>query len=269
MLYEQAHQAILRLAEDLTARSQAKLPPERDLAARLGASRTTVRKVLADLEDRGVVRRVQGRAGGAFLTAVDTRVAGPEQVRVAGAERKVRRSLNRVSSVPDMLRSQGFTTGTRVVSASLEMPPEPVAQFLGLGRGELVASVLRVRFADGDSLSLERMYVSSQRFPAIIESNLQGSMYHLFATRFGVTVGRVEEEIEAAAAPPQVAALLGLADGDPLLKLTRMAFDADGTPFEYSVDLFRSDRTRLTVQTTNPDDRVRSTAARPSAPGAR
>jgi GntR family transcriptional regulator len=266
--YEEVHQAILRLAEEMVARSQPKLPSERELAARLSASRTTVRRALSDLEDRGMIRRVQGRAGGAFLNGVET-CKGPEQVTVMGSGRKVQRSLNRVNSVPDMLKSQGFTTGTRVIAASLEPAPAPVAEFLHLAGTDLVASILRVRFADGDSLSLERMYVSSQRFPALIESNLEGSMYQLFETRFGVTVGRVEEMIEAAAAPPQVAALLGLSDGDPLLKLTRMAFDSDGTPFEYSIDLFRSDRTRLAVRTSNPAGRVRSTTARSSGLGLR
>jgi len=169
-----------------------------------------------------------------------------------------------VSSVPDMLRSQGFRTGTKVLSASLEPPPEPVRQFLEVGATDAVISMLRIRFADGDSLSLERMYVSSLRFPGLLQESLEGSLYRLFETRFRVLVGRVEEAIEAAAAPSQVAELLGLCDGDPLLKLTRRAFDTDGAPFEYSVDLFRADRTRLTVQTSDPADRVRPAATGPS-----
>ncbi|MFJ2831521.1 GntR family transcriptional regulator [Streptomyces sp. NPDC087263] len=261
MTYEEAHEAVMRLAEDLTARAQAKLPSERELAARLQMSRTTVRKVLADLEERGIVRRVQGRAGGAFLTGVDTSLKGPEQVQTQGIRRKVHRDLNRVSGVPEMLKSQGFRSGTRVIAAALEPPLPEVAEFLGLRPGDMAASILRLRFADGDSLSLERMYVSSRRFPTLIECDLQGSMYELFEARFGATVGRVEETIEAAPAPSQVAELLGCSDGDPLLKLTRRAHDSEGVPLEYSVDLFRSDRTRLTVHTSNPAHRVRSEAA--------
>lgn len=258
MPYRDVHEAVTRLVEDLTARSQAKLPSERELAARLGVSRTTVRRALGDLEARGVLRRVQGRAGGAFLNDVQPAAPTPAETPDAGPQRKVERSLNRVTSIPAMLEAQGFSVGTRLVSASLEHPPHPVADFLGVDVTELVASILRVRFADGDSLSLERMYVSAARFPSLLESSLQGSLYDLFEQRFGVRVGLVEETIEAAAAPHRVAALLGLAEGDPLLRLVRRALDSDGRPFEYSVDLFRSDRTRLTVQTTNPADRVRS-----------
>jgi len=261
MPHPEVHEAVTRLVEDLAARSQAKLPSERELAARLGVSRTAVRRALGDLEARGVLRRVQGRAGGAFLNGVQPAVPAPAETPGAGSQRKVERSLNRVTSVPAMLKSQGFSVGTRLVSASLEHPPQPVADFLDVDVTELVACILRVRFADGDSLSLERMYVSAARFPSLLESSLQGSMYDLFEKRFGVRVGFVDETIEAAAAPHHVATLLGLAEGDPLLRLVRRALDSDGRPFEYSVDLFRSDRTRLTVQTTNPADRVRSETA--------
>ncbi|NAZ78073.1 UTRA domain-containing protein [Kineococcus sp. T13] len=248
MPYDDVHEAVTRLAADLAARSQVKFPPERELAARLGASRTTVRKALAALEERGVVRRVQGRAGGAFLVGVDPAPPGPEQV-AAGGGRKVARSLNEVSGVPQMLRAQGYSSGTRVVAAVLEPAAAQVAAPLGLGPGDLVASILRVRFADGDTLSLERMHVSAQRFPALIENSLAGSMYQLLQDRYGVSVGQVEEVIEAAPAPAQVAALLGLRTGEAVLKVTRTAFDAQGGPFEHSVDVFRSDRTRLTVRT--------------------
>src|SRR3954447_7202277 len=94
--YEEVHRALERLAEEFAARGQAKLPSERELAARLGASRAGIRRALADLERRGTVRRVQGRAGGAFLNGVDTGPQGPEQIEAMGSERKVQRSLNRV-----------------------------------------------------------------------------------------------------------------------------------------------------------------------------
>jgi GntR family transcriptional regulator len=260
--YEEISHAIARLAEELAMRQHPKLPSERELALRFDTSRTTVRRALTDLEDRSVIRRVRGRTGGAYLNGSAAVPLGPEQVPTQGSKRKVHRDLNRITSVPRMLKSQGFTTGTRVVAGTLEVPEPSVADFLNLAEGDLVASILRVRFADGETLSLERMFVSSQRFPALLDSSLQGSLYDLFAGRFGVVVGQADETIEATQAPEQVSDLLGVNPGDPLIKLTRTAFDTDGAPFEYSVDLFRADRTRLTVRTTNPLERVRPLASR-------
>ena len=258
MTYGEVHDSINRLVADLTARAQAKLPPERELAARLQTSRTTIRKALASLEQDGVLRRVQGRAGGAYLTAVDPSPHGPEAVPTAGGQRKVARNLNEVRGVPQMLLEQGYTAGTRVIATALELPPPSVEEFLQLGSDALAVSILRVRFADGDSLSLERMYVSARRFPNLLEYSLGGSMYQLFEEQYGVVVGEVEEDIEATVAPPRTAQTLGIAEGDPLLRLIRRAHDGMGEPFEYSIDLFRADRTRLTVRTASPDGRVRS-----------
>ena len=44
-----------------------RLPPERELAARLGVSRMTLRQALGSLERRGLMARRVGRLGGTFV----------------------------------------------------------------------------------------------------------------------------------------------------------------------------------------------------------
>ncbi|WP_346109177.1 GntR family transcriptional regulator, partial [Nonomuraea maheshkhaliensis] len=44
-----------------------RLPGERELAGRLGVSRMTLRQALASLERDGVLLRLPGRSGGAFI----------------------------------------------------------------------------------------------------------------------------------------------------------------------------------------------------------
>ena len=116
---------------------------------------------------------------------------------------------------------------------------------------EPVVSLLRVRFANGAPLSVERMYLSFGRFPHLVEEGLGGatSMYVLLQERYGVAVASVEEEIEVAAASAQSARLLAIEPGDAVLVLRRRACDAEGRPVECSFDLFRGDRTRLTLRT--------------------
>ena len=45
-----------------------RLPPERELAERLGVSRQTVREAIGALREAGLVRTVRGRAGGSLVT---------------------------------------------------------------------------------------------------------------------------------------------------------------------------------------------------------
>ncbi len=58
-----------RIVADVNAGTPgAKLGSERDLAERYGTSRSSLRQVLAALEEAGLVHRVIGRAGGIFIS---------------------------------------------------------------------------------------------------------------------------------------------------------------------------------------------------------
>ena len=57
------------------------------------------------------------------------------------------------------------------------------------------------------------------------------------------------EHLEVIDASADEAGLLGVSVGTPLLAITRTSRTAAGTPFEFSQDLFRADRTRVTFRT--------------------
>lgn len=204
---------------------------ERELALRLGVSRTTLRQALALLEESGAVRRVQGRGGGTFVS-----------------HPMVERDLSTVVGVPALLREQGFTAGSRVVSAALVPAPEVTAAALGLEPGDLVAEIVRIRLADGAPLSLERARLPAALFPGLLDLPLGGSLYELLDARYGTRPAEAIERIEAVACGIEEAAVLEVPEGTPALAITRTALDSSGRPFEYSHDLFRADRTRVLVR---------------------
>ncbi len=55
----------------------------------------------------------------------------------------------------------------------------------------------------------------------------------------------VVEHLEASAAHTDEAELLGMRRGQPVLRLEDVISDAGGTPFEYSMIVFRGDKIRL------------------------
>jgi GntR family transcriptional regulator len=218
-----------------------RLGAERELAERLGVSRSTIRAALADLERGGVIRRSRGRAGGIFV-----------------AERKVERDLTSLAGLPAYLRRQGFQSDARVLRTATTEADEDARTAL---QAELVHEVVRVRLADGEPISLERACFPAERFPDLLDRSLAGSIYELLETQYALEPGEAEERIEVVAAGAEEARLLGLRRGAPLLAVARTAWDAAGRPFERSHDLFRADRARVVV-------RARAAPAAPTLVGA-
>jgi GntR family transcriptional regulator len=209
-----------------------RLGAERDLAQELHVSRSTVRQALGALEEAGVVRRVPGRGGGTFVR-----------------QQKVERDLSQVVGVPALLRRQGMTAGSRVVSTMMVAADDETRAALRLGAGAYVVDLVRIRLADGTPISLEHIRLPAEMFPGLLDLPLGGSLYELLQERYAVVPGEALEHIEVVPAGDDEASILGLAPGAPLLSIRRTTEDAEGRVFELSHDLFRADRTTITVRT--------------------
>ena len=231
-LVEEARHRLLDLISSGTLRPGDRLGTERELAARLSVSRSTLRQVLAVLAEGGIVRRVPGRAGGTFV-----------------AHAKVDRDLSVVVGLPEYLRRQGVVAGTQVLSATMSGADDIAANNLAVPAGSLLIDIVRIRLADGIPISLERVQLPAEIFPGLLELPLGGSIYDLLDTHYGITPDEVVEHLEVAEASPDEAALLGVPVRAPLLAITRTSATSAGVPFEFSQDLFRADRTCVTFRT--------------------
>ena len=213
-----------------------RLGAERELAARLGVSRSTLRAALDALETAGVVHRVRGRSGGIFVS-----------------ERRVERDLTNLTSLPAYMRRQGFQSGARVLSTATVGADAEAAAALDVPEGALVLEVVRVRLADEQPISLERARFPADRFPGLLDRSLSGSLYELLESGYGLRPSEAEERVEVVGATAAEARVLEVRAGAPLVSIARTAWSADGRPFERSNDLFRADRVRIVVRVRTRD----------------
>jgi GntR family transcriptional regulator len=231
-LAEQARKRLLEMISSGTLRPGDRLGTERDLAAELSVSRSTLRQTLAVLAQTGIIRRVPGRAGGTFV-----------------AHAKVERDLSATVGLPEYLRRRGFVAGTQVLSATMAGADDLAAGHLAIPPGSLVIDISRIRLADRIPISLERIQLPAEAFPGLLELPLGGSIYELLDRRYGIRPEDVVEHLEVAEASADEAALLGVGTNAPLLAITRTSSTSRGIPFEFSQDLFRADRTCVTFRT--------------------
>lgn len=215
-----------------------RLGAERELAESYGVSRATLRQALEALERSGVVRRLPGRGGGTFVS-----------------EPKIERDLSSVVGVPALLRKQGMTAGTRIVSTAMTAADDATAAALEMRPGDLVFEVVRIRLADGNPISLEHARFPAARFPGMLDLPLGGSIYDLIREHYRLTPAQSLERIEVVHATAHEAAILGVNEDAPLLSITRTTTVPDGAAIEFSHDLFRADRTRIVIRTPTGSDR--------------
>jgi GntR family transcriptional regulator len=207
-----------------------RLPPERDLAVRLGVSRMTVRQAFDALAREGLVERGVGR--GTFVASPHVEI--DRTARVAGFTEQMERA--------------GLEPGATVLGAEVTRAPAPVARALGLEPGAPVARVRRVRSGGGIALTLEDSWLPDALFPGITELDLGGSLYAIMTRRYGHAPVRAVERLEPVAARAQDAEALGVRARTPLMRVERVAYDTEGNPVEYAEDRHRGDRARFVVE---------------------
>ena len=209
-----------------------KLPREEQLAASLGVSRMTLRQALATLEGLGTILRKPGRLGGTFV-----------------AEPKIVCDLTGLAGFTEQMRRANLRAGARVVSATTKPASRTAARALGLDRQGLVHEIVRVRSANREPLALENACFPAALFPDLLAHRLTGSLYTLLTKRYDHAPHTATEVLEPVIADAEEAALLGVEEGSPLMLIERTAYTASGVPVEYARDVFRADRTRITLRT--------------------
>lgn len=222
-----------QLAEQLTAAvTDGTLSPgdtfekEVALAARLGLSRPTVRRAIAELVGRGLLVRRRG---------IGTTVAN--QVVHRRAE---------LSSLYDDLAREGRTPSTQVLSLQTGVTDERAAIAFGLAPSTPLVAMVRLRCADDAPLAVLRNWLPSE-FSDLTTEQLQTDGLYAVLRQRGVRPAVARQSFGARHATAYERRLLALTKSEPLLTMTRTAFDSEGAPVEFGDHCYRGDQYSLDV----------------------
>jgi DNA-binding GntR family transcriptional regulator len=224
-LYVRASEQLRRLIAEGQFGDGDRLPPESELAAMLGVSRSTVREGLRELELGGMVERVHGRGTTVRASRVVT-------------------GLNRLESLESLAATQGWRCGT-VGTEIVELPiPRLVAGALELTEGEQGIRLSRVKTRNGTPICEMVSWLPARDMSAArLRRAFESSITELLA---GATHS-ARAAVSAAAASTEEARKLAVASGFPLLVLFETFLDEREQPICWSRNVFVPDAISLEV----------------------
>jgi GntR family transcriptional regulator len=226
----QARAAILAMAEGQTAGEA--LPSEHELCERLGVSRPTLRAAVDELVDEGVLVRRPGR--GTFKApAAPTMIAQP-LAPSAGVGNSFR-----VPLTEGVWESRTLAFERRSAGAAL-------ARSLAVSPSEPIVRVERLRIVNGAPLAVERIHVPDKFVPGIDGDDFQrGSFYQLLHSRYGITMARAAQSIEATVTDERESEFLEVPPYTPALLFDVTTRDTSDRIVEYTRSVYRGDRYRI------------------------
>ena len=199
------------------------LPSEPELSELFSVNRGTIRHALQVLEREGLIFREKGK--GTFIR-----------------RKRMEMDLSFLCSTTEDMRLRGWEPSTKVLSVEQVIPRDHIRESLKLNEGEKTWKIFRSRFANGEPISLQRVFFPMNIMPDLAQEKLSGSFYEVWQQDYGIKPHEGEQTIRTRLATAEETKLLQIDNGSPIFEITRITYDVNRRPIEYLISIWRGDR---------------------------
>ncbi len=225
-LYHQLAEQLTAAITDGTLRPGDPFENEIAMSDRLGLSRPTVRRAISELVNKGLLVRRRG---------IGTTVANQMVHRKA-----------ELTSLYDDLEREGRSPRTDVLSLNTEAHDDRAAEALGLPPGSSLVSIVRLRYAGDLPLAIMRNWLPPAMNDLTAEELESDGLYAVLRAR-GIRPTVARQRIGARNATADERRTLHMSKAEPLVTMTRSAYDADGSAVEFGDHCYRADQYSVDV----------------------
>lgn len=199
-----------------------RMPSESELMKTFSVSRITVRQALRDLHSEGLIFSTQGK--GTFAS-----------------KPKALQDIQHLQGFDEAMKPKGYETSSRLISIGEVVVNKDVQEKLALSSRERVVQVLRVRYLNREPVSVDRSFFPLDIGQGLFSRDLSRDIFPMLENQLGIALGRADISLEARPADAEIAGLLGLAPGSPVMWVERLTCDRNGKPVDYEYLAFRGD----------------------------
>ncbi|GAA0963786.1 GntR family transcriptional regulator [Kribbella koreensis] len=225
-LYHQLAEQLTAAISDGTLRPGDPFENELAMSGRLSLSRPTVRRAISELVNKGLLVRRRG---------IGTTVAN----------QMVHRRAELTSLYDDLVR-EGRTPRTEVLSLVCAAQDDRAAEALSLSSGTPLVSIVRLRYAGDQPLAILRNWLPPAMDDLTTELLETDGLYAVLRAR-GIRPTVARQRIGARNATAEERRTLHMSKAEPLVTMTRSAYDADGSPVEFGDHCYRADQYSVDV----------------------
>jgi DNA-binding GntR family transcriptional regulator len=228
-LYVQLSEQLLQGIEAGRVRAGDPLETEVELADRLNLSRPTVRRAIAELVARGLLVRRRG-------------------IGTVVASRWVHR-MGRPNSIYDDLTTAKRAPVSRLLELDFDVTHRKAATQLDLPVGTPLIHITRLRLVGALPLAILENWLppTTPVRHALTPDRLERTGLYALMREHGVHPVNAVQTFGARNATGRERSLLKLSRADPLLTMSRRAYDDDGTPIECGEHCYRGDQYAIEV----------------------
>jgi GntR family transcriptional regulator len=229
--YYQLYQIIKQKIDDGVWLPHQTIPAERELEEMYNVSRTTVRKTLDLLVNRGILFRESGKG---------TFVSPP----------KPQYTVHELLSYSEGMRKRGLVPGHKVINFKYILPDEATRTIMELENEHTEVLFLeRLRLVNDEAIGIHTSYVYLEDQPRITRERLEEmhSLYKIFEQDYNIIPTEACETIEAVAANDKEAELLDIEKGSPLLLIKRIVRSQQRKVIEYVEILYKANQYKYYV----------------------
>ncbi len=228
-LWLQVKNGVLAMIRDEALPHDARLPSESQMCERFGVSRIVVRDAMAQLVAARIVYRLQGK--GAFVARQE------EAQSFVGASRSFSGELEQTHAIT-----------RRIIRQYVGLPSPRARELLQLDAEDPVVCLDRVLSVDGTPRIMVQTMLPAALVPGLERIAMASRSLHATLQRqYGITLVKAQRWLDAVAASPKIADLLGVAPGAALLEIESCAATPGNCPSEYYLAYYRTDQARLTL----------------------
>ena len=229
--YYQLYQIIKQKIDDGIWLPHRAIPAERELEEIYNVSRTTVRKTLDLLVNRGILFRESGK--GTFVSPPRPQYTAHELL-----------------SYSEGMRKRGFKPGQRLLNFKYIPAEKEIREKMEIeDKNAQVLFLERLRLVNDEPIGIHASSVYLEDQEPITQERLEevGSLYKILEQDYNLIPTEASETIEATAANEREAALLKVEDGSPLLLIKRIVRSQQRKVIEYVEILYRANQYKYFV----------------------